>query len=316
MCVWTLLTQEIDPEKETTTLGKALKTLRDLLDPKRSDSVQSTLDDAVTAITTKDGVLAKTVQEVVADTVRPLANEIDKLAKEIRGQEAAEEALEQTTKKGMCYEEEVLEGLQQWAEFAGAEVHHAGVDNKPGDIVGKIPANGIIATPLVTVIETRDRQSPAGRKVITDTLTKAMAEREASAGLYLSKTRLGLGAEIGEWADGIIDRGPFVACTNENLSLALRWLIIQRRIALNQDKAKEVDSASIQAQVQRIRTSLDRVKTINRKVTDVRASANDIQTEVEAIRDEIKSSLANVEDALRVVAVPLSKKSPLSVVGD
>ena len=248
---------------------------------------------------TKDGVLAKTVREVVADTVRPLANEIDKLAKEIRGQEAAEEALEQTTKKGMCYDEEVLEDSQQWAEFAGAELHHAGVDNRPGDIVVKIPANGIIATPLVTVIETRDRQSPAGRKVITDTLTKAMAEREASAGLYLSKTRLGLGTEIGEWADGITDRGPFVACIHENLSLALRWLVIQRRIALNQDKAKEVDSASIQAQVQRIRTSLDRVKTINRKVTDLRASANDIQTEVEAIRDEIKSSLANIEDALQ-----------------
>lgn len=70
-------------------------------------------------------MLAKTVKEVVADTVRPLANEIDKLAKEIRGQEAAEEALEQTTKKGMCFEEEVLEDLQQWAQFAGAEVHHA-----------------------------------------------------------------------------------------------------------------------------------------------------------------------------------------------
>src|ERR1700747_2792645 len=57
--VRTLLTQEIDPDKETTTLGKALRTLRNLLDPKRSDSVQNTLEQAVKAVTGKDGALAR-----------------------------------------------------------------------------------------------------------------------------------------------------------------------------------------------------------------------------------------------------------------
>ena len=42
--VRSVLTQEIDPFKETTTLGKALKTLRNLLDAKRNDSVQSMLE--------------------------------------------------------------------------------------------------------------------------------------------------------------------------------------------------------------------------------------------------------------------------------
>src|SRR5260370_6482376 len=99
-----MLTQEIDPDKETTTLGKALKTLRNMLDPKRSDSVQSTLDQAVKTVIGKDGALAKAVKEVVAEAVSPLASEVDKLAKEVRGQEAAEEALEQTTKKGPSFE--------------------------------------------------------------------------------------------------------------------------------------------------------------------------------------------------------------------
>ena len=54
--VRTLLTQEIDPEREATTLGKALKTLRNLLDPKRTDSAQSTLD-AVKTVSAKEGGL-------------------------------------------------------------------------------------------------------------------------------------------------------------------------------------------------------------------------------------------------------------------
>lgn len=312
--VRTLLTQEIDPDKETTTLGKALKTLRNLLDPKHSDSVQSMLEQAVKAVTGKDGTLARAVKEVVAEAVKPVASELDKLAKEVRGQEAAEEALEQTTKKGPDYENEVLEELHQWAALVGAEVHHVGMDNRPGDILIKEARSGVLGTPPVIVIETRDRQSAVGRKVISDTLGKAMAERKATAAIYLSKTMAGLATEVGEWADGTTDVGPFVACTHENLSIAIRWLIVQNRLAQANKSAIAVDSTTILQQVQRIRTSLERVKTVNRKVTDVRASANEIQTEAEALRDEVRVSLTVVEDALRTAA-PAEKKPLLSVAG-
>jgi hypothetical protein len=312
--VRTLLTQEIDPDKETTTLGKALRTLRNLLDPKRSDSVQNTLEQAVKTVTGKDGVLARAVKEVVGEAIKPVATELDKLAKEVRGRDAAEEALEQTTKKGPDYENEVLEDLQQWAGLLGAEVHHVGVDNRPGDILIKMPENGVVGTPLLIVVEARDRQSAVGRKVISDTLSRAMAERKATGAVYLSKTTAGLAAEVGEWADGTADSGPFVACTHENLSIAIRWLIIQNRLAQTNQSAVAVDSTAILQQVQRIRTSLDRVKTMNRKVTDVRSSANDIQTEAEALRDEVRASLAIVEDALRSAVPP--KKAAVSVAGD
>jgi hypothetical protein len=120
----------------------------------------------------------------------------------------------------------------------------------------------------------------------------------------------------GEWADGNTDSGPFVACTHENLSIALRWLIIQNRIAQVDKTCAEVDSATVLRQVQRIRTSLDRVKTMNRKVTDVRASANEIQTEAEALRDEVRASLANVEDAIRAAAPVVNSNEAVSVAVD
>jgi hypothetical protein len=313
--VRTLLTQEIDPERETSTLGRALRSIRNLLDAKRSDSVQNTLEQAVKAVTGKDGVLARAVREVVSEAVKPVATELDKLAKEVRGREAAEEALEQTTKKGPDYENEVLQELQQWAGFIGAEVHYVGTDNRPGDILIKVPATGVLGIPLTIAIETRDRQSAVGRKVISDTLTKAMAERKATSAVYLSKTAAGLAGEIGEWADGGTDAGPFVACTHENLSIALRWLIVQNRFAQADKGAVAVDSSAILQQVQRIRTSLDRVKTMNRKVTDVRASANEIQIEAEALRDEVRTSLATVEDAVRAEGSAL-RKAVRSAAGD
>ena len=114
-----LLEEEIDPDKESTTLGKALKALRQLLDPKRTDSVQSTVEQAVRTVTGKDGALAKAVREVVAEAVKPLETEVDKLAKEVRGKEAAEEALSQTTKKGATYEEEVVDTLSRVGRVHG-----------------------------------------------------------------------------------------------------------------------------------------------------------------------------------------------------
>jgi hypothetical protein len=189
-----------------------------------------------------------------------------------------------------------------------------GVDNRPGDIVIKASGNGVLGMPLLVVIETRDRQNAVGRKVIADTLGKAMAERKASAAVYLSKTAAGFAGEIGEWADGTTDSGPFVACTHENLLIALRWLVIQKRLSQTRDQSVEIDAHAIQQHAQRVRTSLDRVKTINRKVTDVRASANEIQTEAETLRDEIRMSLTAIEDALKSRTVTTVKRPVPSVV--
>jgi hypothetical protein len=296
-----LLTQEMDPDKETTTLGKALKTLRDLLDPKRSDSVQSMLEQAVKTVTGKDGTLAKAVKEVVADAVIPLATEVDKLTKEVRGQEAAAEAIEQTTLKGAPYEEEVTGILQAWAQVVGAEVHHVGVDNQPGDILITLRGDGLLSEPMSIVVEVRDRGSRAlGRKVISAEMVTKLAQRNADAGIYLSRTQDGLSLrEIGEWAEGTSDRGPWVACTHQHLITAVRFLIVQRRLAALRIAAPEVDSASIEQQVKVIRTALGRIRIIKTKLTDLGACSGVINEQAEHLRDEIKEALASIDDSMR-----------------
>lgn len=294
-----LLSQEVDPSKETTTLGKALKTLKDMLDPKRNDSVQGVIELALSRVTTEDGALAKAVKSVVAESVRSLADEVSKLSMEIRGQTTAEEALANTAAKGATYEEESIVRLHGWAQIVGAQVEYVGGDNKPGDILVTIPPTSLPGTDMKTVIEVRDRQSPKGRKQISDDLSAAMAERTATSGLYLSRSADGLAKEIGEWSEGQCEQGPWIACTDDHLLTAIRFLVSQERLHELRATAPEVNAASIVAQVQRIRTALERVKNINRYLTDVRSGADSIKDEAEGLRDEVRDALSSIEEAMR-----------------
>ena len=296
--VRTLLSDDIDPSKENSTLGKALKSLRDLLDPQRTDSVQGSLSSAIADVTGEGGALAAAVKAVVAEAVSPLSTEVNRLAKQFAAEEQVAEALEQTTAKGAPYEEEVVGVLQEWVAAVGGEVHHVGADNKPGDALVHLGTDGVDR--LSIVVEARYRGTRKGRKAISDDLAAAMAERDANAGVYVSRTLDGLAKEIGDWAEGDCDRGRFVACTHDHLITAVRFLAVQERLARLRTAAPEVDAASIEAQLQRIRTSLDRVKTINRHLTSVHDGANEVQSQAEAIRAEVRDGLFSIEDALRV----------------
>ncbi len=130
-----LLSHDIDPDKESSTLGAALKKIRDLLDPNRNDSIQGSLKSAVDSTTSDSGTLATAVSKAAEKAIKPLADRVAELTREIRGQEEAAEALEMTTAKGAPYEEKVVAALQRWASVAGGEVHHVGGDNRPGDVL-------------------------------------------------------------------------------------------------------------------------------------------------------------------------------------
>ena len=302
--VRSLLDQEIDPSKETSTMGRVLRTVRDLLDPKRTDSVQGSINAAIQQVTGEAGPLAKAVREVVATTVKPLTEQMDLLAKEIRGREAAAEALAQTTEKGETYEEAVLLRLRSWAEPVGAQVTHVGPDNRPGDVLVSLNQFSVAETAVTIIVEARDRERGFGRKAISDLLSRAMVERAARAAVYVSQSPDGLAKEIGEWAEGACDQGPFVACTDEHLLTAVRFLIAQEKLTEAKAQSASIDVSSVAAQLQRIRTTLRRITAINTKITEVKGGVDAIQEEANALRDEIRDSLVQAEDALRISSSP------------
>ena len=252
--VQTLLTEEIDPSRESSTLGKALRVLTDLLDPRRTDSVQGIVQTAVQAVATTDGALANVVKKTVADAVAPLANEVNRLALDFRGDHAAEEALESTTAKGVTYEAHALGTLSEWSRHTGARITHVGDDNRPGDIV--IELDDAAGDQLRIVVEARDRRSALGRKGIADSLEKAMRERGCSAAIYVSHSVTGLTNEIGEWAEGTTASGDFIATVNVHLVTAVRFLVVKRRISRMKEAQRQVDEAAMQTQLGRSRRHL------------------------------------------------------------
>lgn len=296
-----LLTNDLDPGKETTTLGRALQRMRDLLDPKRTDSIQGCLDAAVAKTVAEDGSLAKAVKVVVADAIKPLTERVEALTLEVRGQDAATEALQQTTQKGVTYEEEVAALLQDWGGRLGLQVRHVGGDNRPGDVLVSADPGPSCGVELTIVIEARDRQSALGRLQITEVMSTAMAERTAGAGVYLSRMSDGLAKEVSDWAEGACDRGSFVACTHEHLLTAIRFLLAAKRLETMRASTPKVNTASVETQIQRVRTALRRIGTINTKAGEVRGTADAIKQEAESLRDEVRGALTEIEDVLRTV---------------
>jgi hypothetical protein len=301
--VRTLLAQDIDPSKETSVLGNALKTIRDLLNPKLSDSIQGAFDTAIKNVSTEKGTLAQTVRSVVSEAVKPLAEEVDKLAREIRDKAVTASVLEQTIAKGTNYEEAVVVELQGWSKLCGAEVHYVARENQPGDILLKLTPNSIAATEISIIIEARNRPSqPWGRKMISQRLTKAMAKYEANAGIFLSHSRQGFAREIGEWAQGTCEYGLWIATTDELLTVALQFLIVRQQLATQQALNTKLDYGVIEAQIQRIQSSLNYISQINSHLTYLQKNTEGIRTKAKAMKAEIHSALGSISESLRVVS--------------
>jgi hypothetical protein len=293
-----LFTDELDPGRNESALGKALKHVKDLLNPALDGSVQKSIDLAIASVTGEKGALSKAVKEVVAETIDPLRQEIEKLGREIRGQEAAQDALMQTTLKGIPYEEKIVDELQLWAKATGAHLEHVGADNHPGDIVLTMTASSVAATDFRLVIEARDHTSPKGRKAVSNDLSIAMSQRTANAAIYLSHTAAGLGREIGDWCEGRDTLGPWIATTHNHLHTAVRFLIANERLCALRSESPQFDGSAIETQIQRIRTSMQRVTQIKAKVTDIRSAADGVKSEADMLQDEMRGALNAIEDAI------------------
>ena len=294
-----LLTQDIDPRNETTVLGSALRSLALLLDPKRSDSLQGSFYAALTTVTEKDGAIAQAVTAVVAEAVKPLAAELDKLRQEVRDKQVAHDTLQMTPAKGISYEETVVAQLQAWAKISGIQVTHVGHERTAGDILVRLTPQSFAATDLTIVIEIKNITSnPLGRVKIERYLASAMQRREAQAAIFLSRDPQGLAQEIGDWAEGTCPQGPWVATTQPFLTFAIRFLALLYRLNTMRSSKPDLDATVIEEQITQIRTALGRIATIKRYVTELAKNTEAIRVQSDALRQEINDALLGIEQAL------------------
>ncbi|BAZ16802.1 hypothetical protein NIES4071_86800 [Calothrix sp. NIES-4071] len=258
------------------------------------------LSAAVVDVTSENGTLAKAVKNAVSESVKPLADEVDKLAKEIRGHNAATEALLNTTLKGATYEEEVVQELQALSKLMGTEITYVATDNKPGDIIVKFSSKSLTTTDTSIVIEVKNVESERwGRKRISEHLSQAMTYRNANAAIFLCRTSNGLAQEIGEWGEGACGQGSWVATTHHLLPTAIRFLVMLQKLELQRASQQGIERASVEAQILRIRTTLKRITNINKFVNKAREDMDGISTEIDSLKIEIRDALDSIEDAMR-----------------
>ncbi len=293
-----LLANEIDPSKESSTIGKALRSVASLLDADRTDSIQGRVGETLRTLTTVDGPLAATVKGVVVDAIGPLAAEVDRLRLVVTAREAATAALTNTTVKGLTFEEEIVARIHAWGGTAGLQIVHCGVDNHPGDVLVTAALSGLAEDYATIVIECRDRADAAGRKPIGDAMDSALRYRNAHRGIFLARGREGLANEVGDWAEGTAENGPWVATTAEHLVTALRFSFAMERVSRVAATSEGVSPDDLVAHITRVRDGLRRLTTINARVTDIRTNADAISTEATALRSDITGALQTLEDVL------------------
>jgi hypothetical protein len=204
-----------------------------------------------------------------------------------------------TTAKGNFFEQAVVAQLQAWAKFSGIQVEHVGPERTAGDILVRLTPQSFAATDLTIVIETKNITSnPLGRIKIERYLAKAMDRREAQAAIFLSRDPQGLAQEIGAWGEGTCPQGPWIATTQPNLTLAIRFLALLYRLNTMRSSHPDLDATVIAEQLIQIRTALGRIATIKRHVTELSKSTEAIRIQSDALKVEINDALLGIEQAL------------------
>lgn len=297
-----LFDQHLDPNKGDATLGKALKALQEMLNPRLDDSVQKRVEATVRSLSGTDGAISKAVKSTVEGVIAPLRAAIETLSLAVAKQAGTKEAIAASPEKGFQFEEELLPVLQTWAASVGAELEYTAPQNQPGDFMLTLRDMSVSDLPLKIVIEARDRDQGFGRVLINRQMTDALSYWKGTYGIYVSKTQNGLAMEIGDWSEFGCEYGPVVACTLEHLKTALRFALVETRLrAAVQKESGTIDTRTVAAELGRFRGSLNHLTQIKRKVGEIRQILDvlpSIEADANQMRNEIQDALGKVEGLL------------------
>lgn len=295
-----LLKDAIDPRNERSTLGQSLKEIRSLLDPKHLDSIPCVLERACGSLTKGDGELVKSVRGAVSDQVREIVRRIEVIDKQLDLDQQVDEVLSNTTAAGRPFEHLVLDKLGEWGQSTGAEIEHVGTDNRPGDVLVKVPKGALDSTKIPLIVEAKHNKTAAGRKQIGDSLRNAMETRQACAAVYVCHSTDGFAREINDWAEGHVNgRGPWVATTIENLTTAVRFVAAIVQLDELRHSQARLDTQFISRKMGVLKQSLQHFSNIQTKLTGIQNGVEYIRAESRSARDIINDAISEIEQALR-----------------
>ena len=90
------LLQDMDPARDDGSIGRALKSVRDLLDGERKDSVQARIERAVDTLGDRGGHFAKVLKNLIDQALGPVLSELRTMTDRTVAQHAAAEVVNRT----------------------------------------------------------------------------------------------------------------------------------------------------------------------------------------------------------------------------
>lgn len=75
---------------------------------------------------------------------------------------------------------------------------------------------------------------------------------------------------------------------------------MQQKLELQRTSQQGIDTTSVEAQIQRIRTTLKRITNINTHINKLRENSNTIASEVDSLKLEIRDALDCIEDSITI----------------
>jgi hypothetical protein len=334
-----LIESEVDPSRRDSTLGRALDKIEGLLDARRSDSVPGVIQAQMAASGAADGPLARAVRGAVEAQLAPLREQLAAVGRAVEQQGARAQLADQTTLKGLAFEEQVVESLNLWRRAAGATVERCGADNRQGDVLVRMPdgptvpglgggltygggggggggggpsEEGARSGELLIVLEAKNVGSRMGRSRVSSILAGAVEARGAQVGVLVAKdAQSAFAGEVGEWDEGWVGGKHWIACTLESLQPTLRyaWLVHRAQQVQHAQRAlsdarheSALDVAAVRAALDDARTNLKRCAQVKSKATSIRKFADQITDTTQDMEKTVKESLAQIENLLATQA--------------
>jgi len=282
-----------DPSLETSHLGKLVSLLKEYFD--KGGTIENMLDPMV-----ENTPLGKLRLEIL--------REIKGIRDVITKKEAEEGMADITTLKGYIFEDACEEILSEFVSKHMGDILERKT-KEPGNLVGCF-AGDFVITPREfpdkkIVLETKAR-GKVDLPQILENLEKAMENRNAKYGIFVSKYKESLPKKVG-WFNEY--RGNMLVCAlgssdadtffPEILNIAYQWakLRLKREITI-EEEALEVITEGISE----IERKLDTFSQIKEQCTNVEKATEKIRKISDNLRGSIKEELNKIQKAIEKVA--------------
>lgn len=207
---------------------------------------------------------------------------------------AKQELIDQTTKKGLVFEEVVLQRLEEIARPLGDLVEDISLkseaisNSKKGDFLYQYGDSGVRV-----VLDAKNYGKIKSLPAMLAYIKEAMKERDASFGIIVAPDEQSLQKQVGSWNA----YNNCIVCAVDFLNIALKYA--KYYVQLSSSESVTLNAGSVQMKLEEIGRKLKEFTTMKAKLTKlsngVATAVQEIQSLIDETRDRIQQLLEEID---------------------